>query len=224
MAISSQPRLAIFDCDGTLVDSQATICVAMEDAFARAGLAPPPRTAIRRIVGLSLVEAVAALVQHDDADLHRSIAADYKAAFTRLRTSGRIAPEPMFDGIEVVLTTLSDDGWLLGVATGKSDRGLNLLLAHHRLTDRFVTLQTADRHPSKPDPAMVLAAIDEAGADPRESVMIGDTSFDMAMGKAAGLRAIGVSWGYHAVAEMVAAGADVVADHPAALPRLMERP
>ena len=223
MATSPQPRLALFDCDGTLVDSQANICVAMEDAFGRAGLAPPPRASIRRIVGLSLVEAVAALIPHADAGLHRSVAADYKTAFHRLRISGRIAPEPLFDGIEAVLTTLSNDGWLLGVATGKSDRGLNLLLAHHGLADRFVTLQTADRHPSKPDPAMALAAIEEAGADPHRSVMIGDTSFDMAMGKAAGLRAIGVAWGYHDVADMMAAGADVVADHPAALPRLMDR-
>ena len=180
-------------------------------------------SAIRRIVGLRLVEAVAALIPHADAGLHRSVAADYTTAFHRLRISGRIAPEPLFDGIEAVLTTLSGDGWLLGVATGKSDRGLNLLLAHHGLADRFVTLQTADRHPSKPDPAMALAAIEEAGADPHRSVMIGDTSFDMAMGKAAGLRAIGVAWGYHDVADMVAAGADVVADHPAALPRLMDR-
>ncbi len=224
MATRPLPRLAIFDCDGTLADSQVNICVAMEDAFARGGLVPPPRTAIRRIVGLSLVEAVAALIPHADPDLHRSIAADYKAAFTRLRTTGTIAPEPLFDGVEAALTTLADAGWLLGVATGKSDRGLNLLLAHHGLADRFVTLQTADRHPSKPDPAMALAAIAEAGADPHHSVMIGDTSFDMAMGKAAGLRAIGVAWGYHDVADLVAAGADVVADHATALPRLMDRP
>lgn len=224
MATRPQPRLAIFDCDGTLVDSQANICVAMEDAFTRAGLVPPARAAIRRIVGLSLVEAVAALIPQADTGLHRSIAADYKAAFTRLRTSGTIAPEPLFDGVEAALTTLADEGWLLGVATGKSDRGLNLLLAHHGLADRFVTLQTADRHPSKPDPAMALAALAEADADPLGSVMIGDTSFDMAMGKAAGLRAIGVAWGYHDVADLVAAGADVVADHATALPRLMDRP
>ncbi|MGQ7414293.1 HAD-IA family hydrolase, partial [Streptococcus suis] len=97
--------------------------------------------------------------------------------------------EPLFDGIAEVIARLAADGWLLGVATGKSDRGLAHVLAHHGLTQRFVTLQTADRHPSKPDPAMLLAAMAEAGAAPHETAMIGDTSFDMAMARAAGARA-----------------------------------
>lgn len=214
-------RLAVFDCDGTLVDSQVNICRAMEEAFARAGLDPPPRAAIRRIVGLSLVEAVGALIPHaDDAD-HRAIAADYKQAFFRLRTSGALDPEPLFDGVAEAIERLAADGWTLGVATGKSNRGLAHILATHGLTDRFATLQTADRHPSKPDPAMLLAAMDEAGATPHTSVMIGDTSFDMMMARAAGVRAIGVAWGYHDVAELAAAGADVVATDARALPGLL---
>ena len=214
-------RLAVFDCDGTLVDSQANICVAMEAAFAIADVPAPPRAAIRRIVGLSLVEAVRALLPEADDAQHRRMAADYKQAFHRLRTSGTLAEEPLFEGIADVLRTLAGDGWLLGVATGKSDRGLAHILAHHGLTDRFVTLQTADRHPSKPDPAMLLAAMDEAGATPQNSAMIGDTSFDMAMAKAAGARAIGVAWGYHDVHDLVDGGADVVADRVAALPGLL---
>ncbi|GAA0672341.1 phosphoglycolate phosphatase [Sphingomonas insulae] len=214
-------RLAVFDCDGTLVDSQVNICRAMEDTFARAALPSPPRAAIRRIVGLSLVEAVRALLPDADDAQHRAMAADYKDAFHRLRTSNALAEEPLFDGIADVLRTLADDGWLLGVATGKSDRGLAHILDHHGLTDRFVTLQTADRHPSKPDPAMLLAAMDEAGALPHMTAMIGDTSFDMAMGKAAGARAVGVAWGYHDVHDLVDGGADVVADRVAALPGLL---
>ena len=214
-------KLAVFDCDGTLVDSQANICVAMEEAFGIADLPAPPRAAIRRIVGLSLVEAVRALLPEADDAQHRRMAADYKQAFHRLRTSGTLAEEPLFDGIADVLRSLADDGWLLGVATGKSDRGLAHILAHHGLADRFVTLQTADRHPSKPDPAMLLAAMDEAGATPQNSAMIGDTSFDMAMAKAAGARAIGVAWGYHDVHDLVDGGADVVADRVAALPGLL---
>ena len=214
-------KLAVFDCDGTLVDSQANICRAMEEAFLLADIPAPPRTAIRRIVGLSLVEALAALLPQADAALHRRMAADYKDACFRLRTSGAMADEPLFEGIATVLATLAEDGWLLGVATGKSDRGLAHILGHHGLAERFVTLQTADRHPSKPDPAMLVAAMAEAGAEPRMTAMIGDTSFDMAMAKAAGARAVGVAWGYHDVHELVEAGADVVADRVAALPGLL---
>ncbi len=214
-------KLAVFDCDGTLVDSQANICRAMEEAFAIADIPAPPRAAIRRIVGLSLVEAIRALLPHADDAQHRRMAADYKNAFFHLRTTGAMAEEPLFEGIADVLQTLADDGWLLGVATGKSDRGLAHILAHHGLTHHFVTLQTADRHPSKPDPAMLLAAIDEAGATPHTSAIIGDTSFDMAMGKAAGARAVGVAWGYHDIRDLADAGADVVADRVAALPGLL---
>lgn len=214
-------RLAVFDCDGTLVDSQANICVAMEEAFAIAGRPPPDRRAIRRIVGLSLVEAMQTLLPHEDGALHRRMAADYKQAYYRLRTTGALADEPLFDGIAAVLATLVDDGWLLGVATGKSDRGLAHLLAAHGMADRFVTLQTADRHASKPDPAMLIAAMDEAGVASHSTVMIGDTSFDMAMATAAGARAVGVAWGYHDVRDLVAAGAAVIADRVDQLPGLL---
>jgi phosphoglycolate phosphatase len=214
-------KLAVFDCDGTLVDSQANICQSMEEAFRIAALPAPPRAAIRRIVGLSLVEAIRALIPDAEDALHRRMAADYKEAFFHLRTSGAMAEEPLFEGIPDVLQRLADDGWLLGVATGKSDRGLAHILAHHGLTHHFVTLQTADRHPSKPDPAMLLAAMDEAGAEPHMTAMIGDTSFDMAMGKAAGARAVGVAWGYHDMRDLVDAGADVVADRVAALPGML---
>ena len=211
----------MFDCDGTLVDSQVNICRAMEEAFLLAGLEPPPREATRRIVGLSLVEAMRALLPHaDDAQTHR-LAADYKDAYRRLRESGGLDDEPLFEGIADVLATLAAEGWRLGVATGRSDRGLGHVLAAHGLSDRFVTLQTADRHPSKPDPAMLLAAMAEAGAAPRETAMIGDTSFDMAMAKAAGARAVGVAWGYHGVGELADAGAEVVATAVADLPRLL---
>ncbi|MEZ0495225.1 HAD-IA family hydrolase [Sphingomonas sp. IW22] len=213
-------RLAIFDCDGTLVDSQANICIAMEQCFAAHGLPAPDRGDIRRIVGLSLVEAMCALLPDASDEQHRAMAEDYKRAFQTLRGNGGLLDEPLFDGIAESLDALEADGWLLGVATGKSDRGLSLILAHHGLSRRFVTLQTADRHPSKPHPAMVHAAIAEAGATPETSVMIGDTSFDMAMGAAAGVRPIGVAWGYHAPDELRDAGALVVADHASELARL----
>jgi phosphoglycolate phosphatase len=211
-------RLAIFDCDGTLVDSQANICRAMETAFDRAGRTPPPRAAIRRIVGLSLVEAMQVLAPEGD---HARLAADYKAAFVALREAGGMDDEPLFDGVAEAIERLVASGWTLGIATGKSDCGLAHLLAHHRLAHRFATLQTADRHPSKPHPSMLHAALAETGAAVQDAAMIGDTSFDMAMAHAAGVRAIGVGWGYHAPAELIAAGADAVASHAGELPGLL---
>jgi phosphoglycolate phosphatase len=214
-------RLAIFDCDGTLVDGQAGICVAMEQCFAEAGLAPPPRERTRRVVGLSLVEAMETMLPDAGPELHRSLAESYKRAFQGLRGRGLIE-EPLYDGIAELLAGLEADGWLLGVATGKSDRGLSLCLEHHGLSARFCTLQTADRHPSKPHPSMIEAALAEAGADPAASMMIGDTSYDMMMAKNAGVTAVGVAWGYHDAQELLAAGADFIAGAPSDIAALMK--
>ncbi len=206
-------RLAIFDCDGTLVDSQANICLAMEHCFAGTGLEAPPRERTRRVVGLSLVEAMRAMLPDAQPHLHAALAEDYKLAFHRLRGRGLIE-EPLYDGIAALIDALESDGWLLGVATGKSDRGLCICLGHHGLGRRFVTLQTADRHPSKPHPSMIEQAIADAGAAPETTAMIGDTSFDMAMARAAGVTAIGAAWGYHDPHELLAAGAHHIAAHP----------
>ena len=214
-------RLAIFDCDGTLVDSQHNICTAMDDTFVRARLDPPGRHATLRVVGLSLVEAMQALLPQAEAALHVRLAEGYKTAFQRLRGTG-LVEEPLYEGIAETLEMLASDGWRLGVATGKSDRGLALCLDHHGLTNRFITLQTADRHPSKPHPSMIAQAMADAGAVPETTVMIGDTSYDMMMARAAGTRALGVAWGYHTHDDLHAAGAHAVADHPLELAGLME--
>jgi phosphoglycolate phosphatase len=206
-------RLALFDCDGTLVDSQHNIILCMEDAFARSNVTPPSRAAIKHVVGLSLIEAMQALLPSGEHGLHVALAEEYKTAFHRLRGNG-LVEEPLFDGIENAIDALEADGWALGVATGKSDRGLALCLEYHGLTDRFATLQTADRHPSKPHPSMVVQAMHDVGASPETTIMIGDTSFDMAMGIAAGARSLGVSWGYHSADGLFAAGAYHVAAHP----------
>ena len=214
-------RLAIFDCDGTLVDSQHNIVMAMNAAFAQAHMEPPPRAATLNIVGLSLMEAMRVLLPNAGPALHANMADNYKQAFWHLRGNGLVA-EPLYEGIVDAIDALEADGWLLGVATGKSDRGLAICLDHHGLTKRFVTLQTADRHPSKPHPSMIQTAIAEAGASPETTVMIGDTSYDMMMARAGGARALGVAWGYHPVAELHAAGAHAIATHPRDLAALME--
>lgn len=214
------PRLAIFDCDGTLVDSIAPIETAMAQAFASAGLAAPARADVRQVVGLSLPQAMAALLPAAGAAFHAQLSETYKQAFRDLRHNGAVE-EPLFDGIAGTLDRLEQAGWLLGVATGKSDRGLHHCLEAHGLLDTFVTLQTADRHPSKPHPAMLEAALSDAAADPADSVMIGDTAYDMVMARAAGVRAIGVAWGYHPVEELRTAGADAIAQDMAELQALL---
>ncbi len=213
-------RLAIFDCDGTLVDSQANICRAMAQAFDGEGLTVPPDSAIRRVVGLSLVEAMQVLLPDADPQAHVRMSEGYKAAFRILRSAG-VVEEPLFAGIAEALAALEADGWLLAVATGKSDRGLLHCLEHHGLSRIFISLQTADRHPSKPHPSMIHQAMADAGAGPDTSVMIGDTSFDIGMGVAAGCPTVGVAWGYHDPLELFAEGADFVADRPDQLPAIL---
>ena len=214
-------RLAVFDCDGTLADGQAAICGAMAAAFAETGLPAPDPHDVRRIVGLSLPHAVARLAPDAVPQTHRALVDAYKQAFFHARAAGQVH-EPLFAGIAPLLARLHARGWKLGVATGKSDRGLAGCLAMHGLADLFVTLQTADRHPSKPHPAMLEAAMAEAGALPEHTAMIGDTAYDMAMARAAGVRAVGVAWGYHAVQELFDAGAAAVAETPEQLEALLD--
>jgi len=206
-------RLAIFDCDGTLVDSGGNIHAALADSFAEFGIAVPTLEATRKIIGLSLVEAIAALVPDADPATHVEVAESYKLHFQRARAEGRVE-EPLFPGIPELLNALEDDGWLLAVATGKSDRGLALCLDCHGYAKRFVSLQTADRHPSKPHPSMVHQAMADAGASTETTVVIGDTAFDMGMAAAAGATGIGAGWGYHEAHEMLDAGAIGVAETP----------
>ena len=206
-------RLAIFDCDGTLVDSGAPIYAALKAALEENGLAVPPATVSRRVIGLSLTEAMAALLPEETPERHSRLADDYRRAFSSLRAAGEVE-EPLFDGVTDLLDALEADGWMLAVATGKSDRGLRHCLERHGIHARFVSLQTADRHPSKPHPSMVEQAIADAGAAPETTIVVGDTSFDMAMALNAGATGIGAAWGYHEPKELIAAGAVAIAEAP----------
>ena len=203
-------KLVIFDCDGTLVDSQHMICSAMSRAYLAHKLPVPERETLLSIVGLSLTEAFTQLGRGATQFPVASLAEHYKLAFHALREGGAEV-EPLYPGArEAVDRLAARDDVVLGIATGKSQRGARLVLGHHGLLERFITIQTADDAPSKPDPGMVLAAMREAGTTPQNTVVVGDTVFDIAMARAAGASAIGVSWGYHARDSLMAAGAPVI--------------
>lgn len=213
-------KLAVFDCDGTLIDGQADVCWSMRRAFERAGEPAPDDNLVRRMVGLSLGVAIRELAPDLEEDQQRAVVEFYKSSFRARREEG-LLDEPLYDGIADLLHSLNEEGWALAVATGKSDRGLQACLASHGLTDLFVSLQTADRHPSKPHPAMLEAALFEAAAQPGQAVMIGDTTFDIDMGRAANVASIGVAWGYHAPEELAASGAMGVANDVAQLGKML---
>lgn len=209
----TQPlSLIIFDCDGTLVDSKALIVAAMQRAFEAVELTPPAPEEITRIVGLSLHHAIEALGVENNPATIAAIGEGYKAAYTHLRDVMG-TDEPLFPGIAELVTDLGKQQHnLLGIATGKSMKGVNTLLQRHNWHGLFQTIQTADNAPSKPAPGMITNALKETGVDPARTLMIGDTSFDMAMAKSAGISAIGVSWGHHKPEELSAHGATRIVD------------
>ncbi len=188
-------RMVVFDVDGTLIDSQHHICAAMDQAFGEMGLVAPARVDVLGIVGLSLPQAMARLAPGLPlADLDELVAR-YKRAFASLRAD---MLSPLYPGARAMLDALAAmPEMLLGIATGKSRRGLAHILAAHDLARYFVTVQVADDHPSKPHPSMIHACLRETGVAAGDTVMLGDTSHDMEMARAAGVHRLGVSWGYH---------------------------
>ncbi len=209
----TDPRLVIFDCDGTLVDSQHRIVSAMEAAFDAVRLPVPDRAGIRQIIGLSLYDAISELAPEMEPDTHRDMAEAFRKSYQAAHGFDPSAVEPLYPGVRSAIETLHKEGYLLAVATGNSRRGLDRILASHDLGDYFISLQTADHHPSKPHPSMVNLALADAGCRPAQCVMIGDTTFDMQMGRSAGVRCLGISWGYHDSDDLLAAGAHRIIDH-----------
>jgi len=195
----SELRLVIFDVDGTLVDSQVMIYDAFTHAYEQVGLPVPDRAMALSYVGMSLETIFPQLSPEADAATHAALTQGYRDAYFHIRqTQGSNATSPFFPGARDVLEQLRAQDWtLMAVATGKSTRGLDKLIEGRGLNGYFVSRQTADDHPSKPSPSMINTILSETGVSPDRAVMVGDTTFDMDMARAAGIRAIGVSWGYH---------------------------
>ncbi|WP_420961724.1 HAD-IA family hydrolase [Brucella sp. IR073] len=215
-------RLVLFDCDGTLVDSAGVIHRCMARTFAEAGLAALDEADTRSIIGLSLDNAIARLLNCEIDASVQALSARYKDHFIALRDEPEFA-EPVFPGIPDLIARLAGrDDIVIGMVTGKSRRGVRRVLEAQGFADHFLVVRTADDCPSKPHPAMVLEASSEAGFDPRDALVVGDAIYDMQMARAAGALAVGVSWGYHTPKALRESGADHVLAVPADLLALLE--
>jgi phosphoglycolate phosphatase len=216
-------KLVIFDCDGTIVDSQHMIVAAMHEAYGWHGMVMPPRAAVLSIVGLSLREAFETLGKDQPGFPVATMVERYKTAFHVMR-DGEKHLEPLYPGAaEAIVSLARRDDVLLGIATGKSQRGVRAVLGMHGLLDHFITIKTAEDAPSKPHPGMVLDAMREAGVTPEDTVVVGDTVYDIAMARAAGATAVGVTWGYHEASALAEAGAYAVIDRFESLGPTLER-
>jgi len=210
-------KLVVFDMDGTLIDTQALIAEHMATTFAEAQLPVPSPAQVRRIIGLSLPKAMAQLLGSQDVELADQLAERYRAHYRASLVSAE-GREGLFPGAREALDLLKGQAeTVLGIATGKGLSGVHRLTELHGIAGHFSTLQTPDHNPSKPHPGMMLRAMAETGVDKDHTVIIGDTTFDIEMGKAAGAKAIGVTWGYHHSDELRAAGADILIDDYAEL-------
>ncbi len=213
-------RLILFDLDGTLLDSREHILATQARAFAAVGLPNPTPERSLSVVGLSLDEAFTALVGADGPVAALRLA--YAEAWTAMRTEPGYGERLYPGAAELVATLAGRPDTLLGIATGKSRRGVDRLLAAQGWADTFATIQTADGHPSKPHPSMIRAALAETGVAAADATMIGDTTFDMAMARAAGVTPLAVAWGFHDVAALRAVGAAACVETFAALLALLD--
>jgi len=206
--------LIVFDWDGTLLDSAAAIVHAIQASCRDLGLPEPSDERARYVIGLGLGDAL----RHAVPELKE---ADYPHMIARYRHHflARDHELQLFDGVMQLIPELVGRGRMLAVATGKSRMGLNRALAHTGLGVHFRATRCADECFSKPHPAMLEQLMDELGADPERTLMVGDTTHDLQMAKNAGVSGLAVSFGAHPLAALEA-------EHPLACvhtPRDMAR-
>lgn len=220
---ATRPGLVIFDCDGTLVDSQYRIQTAMQAAFKAVDRDPPSHARIRNIIGRSLDQALTDLMPDQSRALILKAGEAFKWAYQQSHHLNTDGAEPLFEGIAELIETLVHQDYLIAVATGNSQRGLDRILTAHGLKHHFMSLQTADGHPSKPHPSMVHTCLKDAGVKPEQALVVGDTIYDMVMAQSANVHGVGVAWGYHSAEKLKESGADDVVEETQSLLTCIKR-
>jgi phosphoglycolate phosphatase len=203
-------RLAVFDVDGTLVDSRSSIQSSAEAAFTAIGRPPPTYEALRQTIGLSLAEGLGQLAPDMSPAEVEGLTDFYKTYFNALHANDPNFKDPLYDGAAALLDDLKSGGWKIAMATGQSRRGVERALMVHNWADIFDTTHCATDGPGKPHPSMLLEAMKAVGAEPRQTLMIGDTAHDIRMAKAANVLAVAVTWGFHTHEELIACEADLI--------------
>jgi phosphoglycolate phosphatase len=204
-------KLVLFDADGTLIDSQSIIHESMRLTFLRFDYDELLPEHTRAIIGLTLDRAIATILQRGVDDEILAMTAEYKQIYLQLAAIEEMQSRP-FNGVPQFVRKLATrEDVLLGIVTGKSRRGVQKLLETVHFENLFVTSRCADDCPSKPHPAMVLECCEEVGVSAANTLVVGDTGFDMEMAVSAGATAMGVAWGYHPLERMLAAGAHCIA-------------
>ncbi len=186
-------KLIVFDWDGTLMDSEARIVGCIQSAFADLGEMPPPREIAREVIGLGLEEAMTMLWPDGSVQERRALVDRYRFHFL----GGSETESNLFPGARELVQDLNARGLLLAIATGKSRRGLEAALTSTGLRNHFHATRCADETFSKPHPEMLLQVMDELEADKSETLMVGDTEYDMEMARNAGVAALAVAYGVH---------------------------
>jgi len=219
---ASRLRLAVFDLDGTLLDSASSIVEGVRACWSACGFPEPDPVQVRRIIGLPWEESIRALIPDAGA-----------AEFARIRTyhdevARGLRPRPprdqaLFPGAVETLDALEEAGYLLSIITSRSNGRLVDLLEQQGIARRFVALKTVDHGPGKPNPHLMLQTLSETGVEAADAVMVGDTTFDILMAKNAGTAAVGVSWGVHERDELTEAGAAHVVDAFHEIPPTLDR-
>jgi phosphoglycolate phosphatase len=215
-------RLAVFDLDGTLIDSANTIVESVQACWDACGFPEVSPDQIRRIIGLPWEESIKALMPDAGEPEILKVRGYYDEVNRGVRPRP-VRQEALFEGIADVLNELEAKGYLLAVVTSRNSRLLGKMLDRLGLDGRFVSLRTPDHGPGKPNPHLLLETMDLAGVRPEETAMIGDTTWDVMMAVNAKTSGIGVTWGVHEADELHEAGAHHVADAVADLPGAVYR-
>jgi phosphoglycolate phosphatase len=212
--------MAVFDLDGTLIDSAASIVDGITACWEACGFPELDPAHARRVIGLPWDRSMQVLLP-GSGDRELGLV---RAYYEDVMAGRRVPPprrEPAFPGACETIAALAEAGFLLAIVTSRGSHRVHDILSTCGIAERFLTVKTVDHGPGKPNPYLLLQAMSEAGVSPDQTVMVGDTTYDVLMARAAGAPAVGVSWGVHDAGELVAAGAHRVVDRFEEIPPIV---